>query len=124
MFCSAAPIAAIVSFAVLGHLPALSDPRAVALCVLFSGGTVLHAGLVHVLPSVIPPHSQSLSSSPSTGGGTDPHHELRSSQGGRLFAEEDSRPSGRHPKPASGSVVAVLIASSLLPLVISALVPE
>ena len=139
LFCAAAPVAAVVTFVLLGSLAAVSDARNVALCVLFSGGTVLHAGLVHVLPSVLPPHHHS------SGGGSHAGHLHHHSCVDRApLGAAATGPSGSGHRPRGGvaghaaevqdvppadalgrsAAMAVMIISSLVPLLISAMVPD
>jgi hypothetical protein len=60
-----------VAFGVLSALPGLRSDGGVALAVLFSGGTFLHAALVHVLPSVhLPEEVEGPPSASSSGGGS------------------------------------------------------
>lgn len=78
-------------------------------CLLFSGGTVLHAGLVHVLPSVL-------------GNGHDHMQEHHHSDGGAI-----RRPSGHGRHGSSrprAAVLATLVATMFVPLIVNALVPE
>ena len=49
-FAASSPLAAVITAAVLGLVPFLSNPIGAALCVIFSGGTFLYAACVHVLP--------------------------------------------------------------------------
>ncbi|PRW58354.1 zinc transporter ZIP9 isoform X1 isoform A [Chlorella sorokiniana] len=52
-FASAAPAATLATYALLGSLAILQHPAAVALCVIFSGGTFLYAATMHILPEVL-----------------------------------------------------------------------
>lgn len=52
-FAAAAPAATLATYGLLGSLTFLSSPGAVALCVIFSGGTFLHAATMHILPEVL-----------------------------------------------------------------------
>ncbi|KAL3134435.1 hypothetical protein ABBQ38_006493 [Trebouxia sp. C0009 RCD-2024] len=52
-FCSTSPLAALITYALIGATPALSSASSTALCVLFSGGTVLYAACMHVVPQVV-----------------------------------------------------------------------
>jgi len=52
LFSAASPIVALLTYAVLRHIPMLSTPFAIALCVIFSGGTFLYAACIHILPEV------------------------------------------------------------------------
>lgn len=52
-FASASPIVALLTYGLIGAIPALSSGAATALCVLFSGGTFLYAACMHILPEVI-----------------------------------------------------------------------
>ena len=52
LFSAAAPLAAVATFYTLSSVSWLTAPQGVALCLLASGGSVLHAGAVHVLPGV------------------------------------------------------------------------
>jgi zinc transporter 9 len=53
LFSAAAPAATLATYSLLGSLTVLSSPAAVALCVIFSGGTFLHAATMHILPEVL-----------------------------------------------------------------------
>jgi len=53
MFSVAAPAATLATYGLLGSLTFLSSPTAVALCVIFSGGTFLYAATMHILPEVL-----------------------------------------------------------------------
>lgn len=53
LFAAAAPAATLATYGLLGSLAVLSSPGAVALCVLFSGGTFLYAATMHILPEVL-----------------------------------------------------------------------
>lgn len=53
LFAAAAPAATLATYALLGSLTFLSSPPAVALCVIFSGGTFLYAATMHILPEVL-----------------------------------------------------------------------
>ncbi|KAG1672196.1 hypothetical protein FOA52_002896 [Chlamydomonas sp. UWO 241] len=99
-FAAAAPVAALVTYGALSAGGGSSEPRAASLCLLLSGGTVLHAGMVHVLPAAMDAHRDH---------GTHAH----SSEGG-----------GGAGVPSQAKLTAVLVLSSLVPLLISALVPE
>ena len=59
-FSSASPISAVLTYALIGAIPALSSASSTALCVLFSGGTFLYAACMHILPEVVG-HDASLS---------------------------------------------------------------
>ena len=48
-----APLGAIVTYTVLGHITLFTSTSAVALVVLFSGGTFLYAATMHILPEVL-----------------------------------------------------------------------
>lgn len=52
IFAAASPIAAVVTYVALRGLLGGSGDAAVALCVLFSGGTFLYAAAVHMMPDV------------------------------------------------------------------------
>lgn len=52
-FSSASPLAALVTYGLIGAIPALSSASSTALCVLFSGGTFLYAACMHILPEVV-----------------------------------------------------------------------
>lgn len=52
-FAGAAPAATVVTYTFLRSVPMLTTPTAVALAVLFSGGTFLHSATMHILPEVI-----------------------------------------------------------------------
>lgn len=52
-FSSASPLAAVVTYGLIGAIPALSSASSTALCVLFSGGTFLYAACMHILPEVV-----------------------------------------------------------------------
>ncbi|KAL4437122.1 hypothetical protein ABPG75_004261 [Micractinium tetrahymenae] len=53
LFAAAAPAATLATYSLLGSLSFLSSPTAVALCVIFSGGTFLYAATMHILPEVL-----------------------------------------------------------------------
>ncbi|GAX77128.1 hypothetical protein CEUSTIGMA_g4574.t1 [Chlamydomonas eustigma] len=127
-FCLASPLLAILTFLFLGHIISLSDARNVALCILFSGGTVLHAGMVHVLPPVLDavvlrPGKRSAHDAGHHGGhcGVSHAHE-------RLQNNEEShhKLTGLRPKSTSDGLwgLAVLLGCSFIPLLISAIIPE
>lgn len=59
-FASASPVVALLTYILIGAIPALSSAAATALCVLFSGGTFLYAACMHILPEVLG-HETSLS---------------------------------------------------------------
>lgn len=59
-FSAASPVVALLTYALIGAIPALSSGAATALCVLFSGGTFLYAACVHILPEILG-HETSLS---------------------------------------------------------------
>jgi hypothetical protein len=114
-FSSASPLLAILTFLLLGRIISLSDERNVALCVLFSGGTVLHAGMVHVLPPVL----DSIISS-----GRTPHADTRLRNVGSHHHYHHLRVV-RHKNTSNGfCILAVLLSCSLIPLIISAVIPE
>lgn len=52
-FAAAAPAATLATYGLLGSLAVLQHPAAVALCVIFSGGTFLYAATMHILPEVL-----------------------------------------------------------------------
>ena len=52
-FSSASPLAALITYGLIGAIPALSSASSTALCVLFSGGTFLYAACMHILPEVV-----------------------------------------------------------------------
>lgn len=52
-FSSASPLAALMTYGLIGVIPALSSASSTALCVLFSGGTFLYAACMHILPEVV-----------------------------------------------------------------------
>ena len=52
-FSSASPMAAVMTYGLIGVVPALSSASSTALCVLFSGGTFLYAACMHILPEVV-----------------------------------------------------------------------
>jgi len=51
-FALASPITAILTYAVLRHIPMLCTQLAIALCIIFSGGTFLYAACMHILPEI------------------------------------------------------------------------
>jgi len=53
LFSATAPAAALATYALLGALPLFTSPAAVALAMLFSGGTFLYAATMHILPEVL-----------------------------------------------------------------------
>ncbi len=53
LFSAMAPLGAIVTYAVLGNISALTSTTSIALIVLFSGGTFLYAATMHILPEVL-----------------------------------------------------------------------
>lgn len=53
LFSATAPAAAVLAYLLLGSVPTLTSPGAVALVLLFSGGTFLHAATSHILPDVL-----------------------------------------------------------------------
>lgn len=53
LFAAAAPAATLATYALLGSLAVLQSHAAVALCVIFSGGTFLYAATMHILPEVL-----------------------------------------------------------------------
>lgn len=59
-FASASPIVALLTYGLIGIIPALTSGAATALCVLFSGGTFLYAACMHILPDILG-HDTSLS---------------------------------------------------------------
>lgn len=59
-FSLASPFSALLTYALIGAIPALSSASSTALCVLFSGGTFLYAACMHILPEVVG-HDASLS---------------------------------------------------------------
>ena len=56
-FSSASPLAAVITYGLIGIIPALSSASSTALCVLFSGGTFLYAACMHILPEVVGHHA-------------------------------------------------------------------
>lgn len=52
-FSSASPFSALLTYALIGAIPALSSSSSTALCVLFSGGTFLYAACMHILPEIV-----------------------------------------------------------------------
>ncbi len=52
-FSSASPFSALLTYALIGAVPALSSASSTALCVLFSGGTFLYAACMHILPEIV-----------------------------------------------------------------------
>eukprot|EP00877_Chromochloris_zofingiensis_P005743 jgi/Chrzof1/1516/Cz10g10210.t1 len=62
VFAATSPIMALLTYLTLSHAPGMTSDGSVALCVLFSGGTVLYAACIHILPALMGPHG-SLSSS-------------------------------------------------------------
>ena len=52
-FSSASPFSALLTYALIGVVPALSSASSTALCVLFSGGTFLYAACMHILPEIV-----------------------------------------------------------------------
>lgn len=52
-FSSASPFSAMLTYALIGAVPALSSTSSTALCVLFSGGTFLYAACMHILPEIV-----------------------------------------------------------------------
>lgn len=52
LFSAATPLVALATYFVLGALP-LQSSSAIAVCLLFSGGTVLHAAATHILPEAL-----------------------------------------------------------------------
>jgi hypothetical protein len=59
-FSAIAPAAALLTFFLLRLSPGMNQPEQVALVVLFSGGTVLYAACIHILPSVLAVSPQDL----------------------------------------------------------------
>ena len=53
VFAAAAPAATLATYGLLGSLAVLQSHAAVALCVIFSGGTFLYAATMHILPEVL-----------------------------------------------------------------------
>lgn len=53
IFAAAAPAGAIVTYTLLGAFPLFTTPAAVALILLFSGGTFAYAATMHILPEVL-----------------------------------------------------------------------
>ena len=51
LFAAASPLAAVLTYGLLSAVPGITDN--IPLVVLFSGGTVLYAATVHVLPSAM-----------------------------------------------------------------------
>ena len=52
-FSAAAPLASVATYCLLGSLTFLTSHAAVALCIIFSGGTFLYAATMHILPEVL-----------------------------------------------------------------------
>ncbi len=52
-FSSASPFSALLTYGLIGAVPALSSASSTALCVLFSGGTFLYAACMHILPEIV-----------------------------------------------------------------------
>ena len=52
-FSAMAPLSTIVTFVVFSHIPLFGGDQGVALAILFSGGTFLHAAAHHILPDVL-----------------------------------------------------------------------
>jgi solute carrier family 39 (zinc transporter), member 9 len=55
-FSAAAPSSTLITYWFLSVLPFFTTPTAVALVVLFSGGTFLHAATMHIMPEVLGGH--------------------------------------------------------------------
>lgn len=53
LFAAMAPIGATATYLLLGHIALFTSTTAVALVVLFSGGTFLYAATMHILPEVL-----------------------------------------------------------------------
>lgn len=53
LFALASPVAAGLTYLCIGLTPQLASPSAIALCVVFSGGTFLYAACLHILPEVL-----------------------------------------------------------------------
>ncbi|WIA16388.1 hypothetical protein OEZ86_007876 [Tetradesmus obliquus] len=66
LFSLASPAAALLTYAALSALPGLSGGSSIALAVLFSGGTVLYAATMHILPDALGRHTHHQHSSSST----------------------------------------------------------
>lgn len=52
-FSLAAPVSSWATYLFLSAIPALTTPTSVALCLLVSGGTFLHAACMHMIPEVV-----------------------------------------------------------------------
>ena len=53
LFALASPVAAALTYLCIRLTPQLASPSAIALCVVFSGGTFLYAACLHILPEVL-----------------------------------------------------------------------
>lgn len=53
LFSAMAPIGATITYLLLGNIPVFTSQGAIALIVLFSGGTFLYAATMHILPEVL-----------------------------------------------------------------------
>lgn len=58
VFSLTAPISTVVTYCLFSVVPLLATPASVALAVLFSGGTFLHAATMHILPDILGVHAQ------------------------------------------------------------------
>lgn len=68
LFAAASPLAAVLTYGLLSTMPGITDN--IPLVVLFSGGTVLYAATMHILPSAMQSSSRGRSTSK-----THQHHE-------------------------------------------------
>lgn len=60
LFAGVSPLTALLTYYLLAHVPGITAASNVALMILFSGGTFLHAACMHILPSVLGPHGSKL----------------------------------------------------------------
>lgn len=108
LFAAASPVAAVLTYGLLSALPFMSQGGNIPLAVLFSGGTVLYAATMHILPSALGSHGQA-------------HHHV-DSLGGAAISEKTSRASPQLMQQRQLIQLLLVSAGMLMPLVLTAVV--
>lgn len=103
LFAATSPVAALLTYCAMSALPFMSTASNIPLAILFSGGTVLYAATMHILPSALEGHLQH-QHGPSVGGA------VGSSKLGRSQQQQSSK-----------KQLLLVSAGMLLPLVLSAI---
>eukprot|EP00878_Enallax_costatus_P030046 GHUV01032656.1.p2 GENE.GHUV01032656.1~~GHUV01032656.1.p2 ORF type:complete len:143 (-),score=35.51 GHUV01032656.1:239-667(-) len=107
VFAAASPVAALLTYFTLSALPLMSTGSNIPLAVLFSGGTVLYAATMHILPSALGGHEHQHQH------GTSVEDAATPSKLGRSHQQLQQQQSGK-------KTLLLVSAGMLLPLVLSA----